>query len=45
MYWGGYWTAMYQCQRNLSNMNISSTEDDQTDENSKDIDEHYSLAA
>jgi len=36
MYWGGYWTAMYHCQRNLSKMNVPSTEDDQTNENDKE---------
>jgi hypothetical protein len=36
MYWGGYWTAMYHCHRNLSKTNIPSAEDDQSDENDKE---------
>jgi len=40
MYWGGYWTAMYHCQRNLSKTNgISSAEGDLADENDEDVEE------
>jgi len=39
MYWGGYWTAMYHCQRNLSKANIPSAEDDIAGENDEDVQE------
>ncbi|KDR68693.1 hypothetical protein GALMADRAFT_256476 [Galerina marginata CBS 339.88] len=40
MYWGGYWTAMYQCQRRLSQNQTSSTGQDSAN-NEDDAEEQF----